>query len=257
MKQKSLSKSEIIWRKGKSEKRSNEYQEKEQKKGVDAVGYVWSWQVIVQSFPMLLAGAGLTIRLTCIAVSMGILIGTFFGIGRVAKNALIFSLSSIYVNFIRGTPLLVQLYLVYFGIPALIGIPIPPLLAAYITMSVNSGAYVAEIVRAGIQSISRGQMEAARSLGMTYGQAMLHVILPQTFKRIIPPLGNEFIALLKDSSIVSVIALEELVRKGYLISGRTFRSFEIWTAVAFMFLFMTLPITQLVNYTERKLKKGD
>ncbi|NLW55144.1 MAG: amino acid ABC transporter permease [Firmicutes bacterium] len=219
--------------------------------------YVWSWKVIVQSFPMLLAGAGLTIRLTCIAVGMGILIGTFFGIGRVAKNRLIYGLSSVYVNFIRGTPLLVQLYLVYFGIPALIGTHIDPMLAAIITMSVNSGAYVAEIVRAGIQSISRGQMEAARSLGMTYGQAMTYVIIPQTFKRIIPPLGNEFIALLKDSSIVSVIALEELVRKGYLISGRTFRSFEIWTAVAFMFLFMTLPITQLVNYTERKLKKGD
>lgn len=219
--------------------------------------YVWSWKVIVQSFPMLLAGAGVTIRLTCTAVAMGILIGTFVGIGRVAKNPLLFGLSSVYVNFIRGTPLLVQLYLVYFGLPALLGFPVPPMVAANVAMSVNSGAYVAEIVRAGIQSISRGQMEAARSLGMTYAQAMTHVIIPQTFKRIMPPLGNEFIALLKDSSIVSVIALEELVRKGYLVMGRTFRSFEVWTAVALLFLFMTLPITQLVNYMERKLKKGD
>lgn len=219
--------------------------------------YTWSWSAIIQSLPMLLAGARLTIRLTCIAVGMGIIIGTFVGIGRISKNKLIYTLSSVYVHFIRGTPLLVQLYLFYFALPALLGFPIPPLPAAIISMSINSGAYVAEIVRAGIQSIDRGQMEAARSLGMTYQQGMRFIIIPQTFKRIVPPLGNEFIALLKDSSIVSVIALEELVRKGYIIMGRTFRSFEIWTAVAFLFLFMTLPITQLVNYAERRLKKID
>jgi polar amino acid transport system permease protein len=187
---------------------------------------------------------------------MGILIGTFVGIGRVSKHKGIFTLSAIYVNFIRGTPMLVQLYLVYFGLPAYFG-PIPPLVAAIITLSVNSGAYVAEIVRAGIQSIDRGQLEAARSLGMTYPQTMRYVLIPQTFKRIVPPLGNEFIALLKDSSIVSVIALEELVRKGSMIAGRTFRSFEIWTAVAFLYLFMTLPIARLVNYAERRLKQND
>jgi polar amino acid transport system permease protein len=225
--------------------------------GEDEMGYKWSWNVIVRSFPLLLAGAGLTIRLTCIAVGMGILIGTFVGIGRVSKNKFIFTLSSIYVNFIRGTPLLVQLYLFYFGLPALLGFPIPPFPAAILSMSINSGAYVAEIVRAGIQSIDQGQMEAARSLGMTYHQAMKYVIIPQTFKRIIPPLGNEFIAMLKDSSIVSVIALEELVRKGYLVMGRTFRSFEVWTAVAFLFLFMTFPIAQLVNFAERRLKQND
>ncbi|NLY91448.1 MAG: amino acid ABC transporter permease [Firmicutes bacterium] len=218
--------------------------------------YSWDWSVVIRFLPVLLEGALLTLELTCIAVGMGILIGTFAGIGRVSKNKLIFSVSSIYVNFIRGTPMLVQLYLVYFGLPAYFG-PIPPKMAAIITLSVNSGAYVAEIVRAGIQSIDRGQLEAARSLGMTYSQAMRYVLIPQTFKRIIPPLGNEFIAMLKDSSIVSVIALEELVRKGSMIAGRTFRSFEIWTAVALLFLFMTFPITQLVNFAERRLKQND
>ena len=220
------------------------------------MSYTWDLSVIVRFLPVLVQGAILTIQLTCIAVGMGILIGTFVGIGRVSKNKLLFSLSTIYVNFIRGTPMLVQLYLVYFGLPAYFG-TIPPRMAAIITLSVNSGAYVAEIVRAGIQSIDRGQLEAARSLGMTYPQAMRYVLIPQTFKRIIPPLGNEFIALLKDSSIVSVIALEELVRKGSMIAGRTFRAFEIWTAVALLFLFMTLPITQLVNYAERRLKQND
>ena len=218
--------------------------------------YIWDWSVVVQFFPVLLEGAALTLELTCIAVSMGILIGTFVGIGRTSNNKIIYTLSAAYVNFIRGTPMLVQLYLVYFGLPAYFG-PIPPMIAAIITLSVNSGAYVAEIVRAGIQSIDRGQLEAARSLGMTYRQAMGYVLIPQTFKRIIPPLGNEFIAMLKDSSIVSVIALEELVRKGTMIAGRTFRSFEIWIAVALLFLFMTLPITQLVNYPERRLKQND
>jgi polar amino acid transport system permease protein len=218
--------------------------------------YTWDLSVIVRFFPVLLKGAALTLELTCIAVAIGILIGTFIGIGRVSKQIGIYTLSSAYVNFIRGTPMLVQLYLVYFGLPAYFG-PIPPRMAAIITLSVNSGAYVAEIVRAGIQSLDRGQLEAARSLGMTYPQAMRYVLIPQTFKRIVPPLGNEFIALLKDSSIVSVIALEELVRKGSMIAGRTFRSFEIWTAVAFLYLFMTLPITRLVNFAERRLKQND
>ncbi|HEY8391410.1 MAG TPA: amino acid ABC transporter permease [Capillibacterium sp.] len=218
--------------------------------------YIWDWSVVFRFLPVLLEGALLTLELTCITVGMGILIGTFVGIGRISKNKLIFALSSIYVNFIRGTPMLVQLYLVYFGLPSYIG-RIEAKTAAIITLGVNSGAYVAEIVRAGIQSIDRGQLEAARSLGMTYSQAMRYVLIPQTFKRIIPPLGNEFIAMLKDSSIVSVIALEELVRKGSMIAGRTFRPFEIWTAVALLFLFMTFPITQLVNYTERRLKKND
>jgi len=219
--------------------------------------YTWNWDVIFRSLPMLAQGAWLTVRLTCISVGVGILIGTFVGMGRVSQKKIIFGICSAYVHFIRGTPLLVQLYLIYFALPAILGFPVPPITAAITAMSMNSGAYVAEIVRAGIQSIDRGQMEAARSLGMTYQEAMTYIIIPQTFKRIIPPLGNEFIAMLKDSSLVSVIALEELVRKGYIIMGRTFKSFEVWTAVALLFLLITLPVSALVNYTERRLKAGD
>jgi polar amino acid transport system permease protein len=121
-------------------------------------------------------------------------------------------------------------------------------------MGINSGAYVAEIVRAGIQSIDRGQTEAARSLGLTSSQTMQYIIFPQAFRRIIPPLGNEFIAMLKDSSLVSVIALEDLLRKGQVVITRTFRPFEVYTVVALIYLVMTFVISKLVSWSERKLK---
>lgn len=201
----------------------------------------------------MLQGAWMTLRLTTLAVFFGIIIGTFVGIARVSKGRLISLLAAVYVDFLRGTPLLVQIFLIHMGLPQLIGSPVPPYISALSALSINSGAYVAEIIRAGIQSIHRGQMEAARSLGMSYAQAMRYVILPQAFRRIIPPLGNEFIALLKDSSLVSVIAMEELVRKGQIVIGRTFRPFEIWTMVAIMYLVMTVSISRLVAFTEKKL----
>jgi glutamine transport system permease protein len=215
------------------------------------------WSLMWSSVPFLLQGALMTVKITAISVSFGILIGTFVGMARISKNKIIFGLASIYVDFIRGTPLLVQIFLVHMGLPQILGFPIPPFVSAISAMSINSGAYVAEIVRAGIQSIDKGQMEAARSLGMTYSQAMKHVILPQAFRRIIPPLGNEFIAMLKDSSLVSVIALEELVRKGQIVIGRTFRPFELWIDVAILFLVMTIAISRFINWTEKRLHVGE
>lgn len=207
--------------------------------------------------PLLLSGAAMTIELTTIAVAVGLVIGTFVGMARVSSFRPVKVLAAIYVDFIRGTPLLVQIFIVYFGIPQLIGSPMPPFVAAIIALGVNSGAYVAEIVRAGIQSIDKGQMEAARSLGMTYAQSMAYIIMPQAMRRIIPPLGNEFIAMLKDSSLVSVIAMEELFRKGQIIYTRTYRPFEIYMAVALLYLIMTLTVSRFVQFTERRLKVGD
>jgi len=134
---------------------------------------------------------------------------------------------------------------------------VPPFVAAITAMGVNSGAYIAEIVRAGIQSVDRGQMEAARSLGLTYSQSMRYIIFPQALRRIIPPLGNEFIAMLKDSSLVSVIALEELLRKGQVVITRTFRPFEVYMVVALIYLAMTLAISRLVSWSERRLRVVD
>lgn len=210
------------------------------------------WDLVWSSMPTLLSGAKLTVQLTSIAVFFGIIIGTFAGIARLSKGPLRF-LAAAYIDVIRGTPLLVQAFIIFYGIPGLIHRPIPAYLAAVLSLSINSGAYVGEIVRSGIQSVDKGQAEAALSLGMSNYQTMRHIILPQAFRRIVPPLGNEFIALLKDSSLVSVIALEELVRKGQIIIGRTFRPFEVWLAVAMIYFVMTFTVSRLVNYVEKRM----
>lgn len=206
--------------------------------------------------PLLGKGALMTIELTIISVGIGVIIGIFGGIARVSRNPILLVPSTIYVEVIRGTPLLAQLFLVYFGLPSL-GINLPPFTAAVIAMGINSGAYVTEIFRGGIQSIEKGQMEAARSLGLSYLQAMRYIILPQAFKRILPPLGNEFIAMLKDSSLASTIAIAELMRVGREITSRTFRSFEVLGVVALLYLAITLPLSLVVRYAERRMSVSD
>ena len=161
------------------------------------------------------------------------------------------------MEFFRGTPLLVQIFLFYFALPVITGQRIDPFIAAISACGINSGAYVAEIFRAGIQSVDDGQMEAGRSLGMTWLQTMRYIIVPQAFKRVIPPLGNEFIAMLKDSSLVSVIGFEELTRRGQLIIAKTYGSFEIWMSVAVIYLVMTLTISRFVAYLERRYRVHD
>ena len=150
-----------------------------------------------------------------------------------------------------------QILIVYMGLPQVIGRAIPAKMAAIISLSINSGAYVAEIVRAGIQSIDKGQTEAARSLGMTHAQTMSYIIQHQAVNRIIPPLGNEFIAMLKDSSLVSVIALEELMRKAQLIYTRDYRPLDILIAASIIYLVMTFSISKLVSFLERRLGTND
>ncbi|MGE5582883.1 MAG: amino acid ABC transporter permease [Bacillota bacterium] len=217
------------------------------------------------SLPNLLLGMLMTIFLTIIAEFNGIVIGTLTGVARVIHSKFLNLIAGIYVDFIRGTPLLVQIFMIHFGTPPILGalfnngqpIPINPFVSALLALSINSGAYIAEIVRAGIQSIDKGQMEAARSLGMTYRQAMSHIVLPQALKRVIPPLGNEFIAMLKDSSLVSVIGMEELVRKAQVIVTRSYRPTETWLEVGLIFLMMTIPFTRIVAKLERRLKVGD
>lgn len=212
----------------------------------------FDFKVIMEAFPLLLQGAGITIQITALSVGFGMLIGLIVGIARLSDFVFCRALARVYVDFIRGTPLLVQIFLIYFALPMLTGQRIDPFIAAISACSINSGAYVAEIFRGGIQSIDKGQMEAGRSLGMTWMQTMRYIIVPQAFKRVIPPLGNEFIAMLKDSSLVSVIGFEELTRRGQLIIARTYSSFEIWLTVAFIYLIMTFAISRLVDALERR-----
>lgn len=215
------------------------------------------FDIIVDYLPMIFKiGVKTTVQLTVISVSMGTLLGLLFSILRISKSKLLSFLSAVYVDFFRGTPLLVQILMFNFAIMPAIGVS-SSLAAGLVALSLNSGAYIAEIFRAGIQSIDRGQMEASRSLGMTYGQAMRHIIVPQAVKRVLPALGNEFIAMLKDSSLVSAIAVQELAMTGSLISGRTARPFEAWIPIAILYLFMTMLLSRFVAYLERRFGKSD
>lgn len=211
-----------------------------------------NFDLMAESFPLLLAGAGITVEITAISVGLGLFIGCMVGIARLCTIKPLRYFANVYVDFIRGTPLLIQIFLVYFALPAITSQRVDPFFAAIAACSINSGAYIAEIFRAGIQSIDKGQMEAGRSLGMSWVQTMRYIIMPQAFKRIIPPLGNEFIAMLKDSSLVSVIGFEELTRRGQLIIARTYASFEIWMVVAIIYLVMTFAVARFVGMLERR-----
>ena len=213
--------------------------------------------LVFNSFPLLLVGAVVTIQITVLSTAIGFVIGLIVGVARISHVRLLRMLAEVYVEFFRGTPLLVQIFLFYFALPVLTGQRIDPFIAAISACGINSGAYVAEIFRAGIQSVDDGQMEAGRSLGMTWLQTMRYIIVPQAFKRVIPPLGNEFIAMLKDSSLVSVIGFEELTRRGQLIIAKTYGSFEIWMSVAVIYLVMTLTISRFVAYLERRYRVND
>lgn len=215
---------------------------------------MFDWSLIWDNFPLLLAGAGITIQITAMSVGCGFIIGMFASLARLSRFKIVRIIVKCYVELFRGTPLLVQIFMIYFALPKLLHQPINPYIAAVTACSINSGAYVSEIFRAGIQSIDKGQMEAGRSLGLTWAQTMRYIVMPQAFKAIIPPLGNEFIAMMKDTSLVSVIGFEELTRRGQLIIARTYGSFEIWSAVALIYLVMTLSISQLVAYLERRYK---
>ena len=217
----------------------------------------FDFSLIVNSFPLLLKGAGLTLEITALSVGLGLVLGLFLGLAQLSKSPLLRWPAKVYVDVIRGTPLLIQIFIIYFALPNIIGQRIDPFFAAVAACSLNSGAYIAEIFRAGIQSISLGQLRAGLSLGMTYPQTMRYIVLPQAFKRIIPPLGNEFIAMLKDSSLVSVIGFEELTRSGQLVIAETYGTMEIWTSVALLYLIMTLTISQLVGWLEKRWRLSD
>lgn len=217
---------------------------------VDKIG-----AISVTTWGILLKGLMVTIQLSIYAGFFGLLIGLFAGLGRISKNPLAKGLSTIYVELIRGTPLLVQLFIFYFFLGTILGFG--RFSAGCMALANFAGAYVAEIVRSGIQSIHPGQMEAARSLGMNYFQAMRHIILPQALKRILPPLAGQFISLIKDSSLVSVIALTDLTKAGREIITSTFAVFEIWFTVAGMYLVLTFSLSMVVRYLERRFSVSD
>jgi len=218
-----------------------------------------SWLTVIKTaLPSLLAGALITIQLAAISVVIGLVAGSLIGIVRLSKIPLLRWLARAYIDFFRGTPLLVQIFMIYFGIPAVIkelglDFTFDRFVAAVVALSLNSAAYIAEIVRAGISSIDIGQTEAAESLGLDSRQTLRYIIFPQAFRRMLPPLGNEFITLLKDTSLVAVIGFEELFRRGQLIVAENYRPFELYATVALIYLALTLLSSQGFSYLERRM----
>lgn len=201
-------------------------------------------------------GAKLTLFLAFFTVLFGSILGLLLSLMKLSNSKILKAISSTYIEFVRGTPILVQLYIVYYGLPSL-GIEFPDVLAGIITLSLNSAAYVAEIIRAGISAVDKGQMEAARSLGMSNGQAMRHIIIPQAFKNILPALGNEFIVVVKESSIVSVIGIHELMYNADTVRGNTFRPFEPLIIAALLYFVMTFTLSKALGVVERRMKVSD
>jgi len=196
-------------------------------------------------------GILVTFQVTVESILLALVIGLFTGLGRVSKNRLINGIASLYVEVIRGIPLLVQLFYIYFALGRIV--KLPPITSAVFAMAICYGAYMGEIFRAGITSIPPGQTEAARSLGMSSSQSMYHVILPQAFKTILPPVGNEFVALLKDSSLVSILAVSDLLRRGREFASETFTYFETYTTVALVYLIITLFLSKLISIMEERI----
>ncbi|HET6487309.1 MAG TPA: amino acid ABC transporter permease [Spirochaetia bacterium] len=198
-------------------------------------------------------GIARTFEVTVLAICFAVVVGLIAGVGRISRITILNRIATVYVEVIRGIPLLVQLFYIYYALGRVVHVP--DIFAAIIAMTVCYGAYIGEIFRAGIQSIPKGQMEAAIALGLTRGQALRRVILPQTVKVVLPPLGNEFIALLKDSSLVSILAVSDLLRRGREFAARTFEYFEVLTIVALVYLVMTLFFSRLVALMEERLRR--
>ena len=216
----------------------------------DTIGFVYQWRM-----GPLLTGLWTTLWISAVSSVFGLIIGLIAGLMKISKNYTVSTLAAIYVEVIRGTPLLVQIFIAYFFIGTVFNLDRN--VAGIGALALFAGAYVAEIIRSGIQSIAKGQMEAARSLGMSLPQAMMDIILPQAFKRILPPLSGQFISLIKDSSLVSVIAITDLTKSGREIITSTFATFEIWLVVAAMYLIVTSVLSQFVFYLERRYRVSD
>ncbi|TKI67885.1 amino acid ABC transporter permease [Lysinibacillus mangiferihumi] len=215
------------------------------------------WDIVWNYRDMFIRGIGITIILTLSGYFGGIILGLLLGLGKLSQNKLIYWPCKLYVDLFRGTPMLVQILLIHLAvIPTIFGQSLGYMVSGITALVLNCAAYNAEIFRAGIQSIDKGQMEAARSLGLTHNQAMKKVILPQAFRRMIPPLGNEFIALLKDSSLVTVIAAPDILYASKVVAGASFRFWEPYIVAALLYLVLTYVVTKVVAFIEKRFSNS-
>ena len=209
------------------------------------------------------SGIAVTMEITVFAVLIGVAVGLIVALGKMSSIKPVKIIFSVYVEILRGTPLVVQALIVYAGLPMLLqkyGADFRwenPIMASILVCGINSSAYVSEIIRSGLQAVDRGQMEAARSLGMNHFQAMRFIIVPQAFRIILPALANEFIALLKETAVLSVISIEEVTRKSMLWAAATFEAWPAYLGTAIVYLSITIPLSRLVAYMERRMAQSD
>lgn len=208
---------------------------------------------VIDFLPELMTGLYYTLLISILGLLIGFVLGGIFGLGRISNNKFVYALSSIYIEVIRGTPVLVQAIWIFFALPLIVQFTFNSITAGVIVIALNSGAYIAEIVRGAVESVAKGQMEAGRSLGLSHGQTMFYIIWPQAFKRMIPPLGNQFIISIKDTSLLSVILVPELIFQGRLIAANHFNAVEIYTTVALFYLVITLTLSLVLRQLERRL----
>ena len=209
-----------------------------------------------RTFGLLMLGLKMTLILTVVSIAIALVLGILFGLMRVSRSKWIRAIGTAYVDIFRGTPLLVQAFFIYFGIPSALGFQMSALTAGIITLSLNAGAYMTEIVRGGIQAVDKGQMEAARSLGIGYLPAMRKVILPQAIRTMVPSYINQFVITLKDTSILSVIGIAELTQTGRIIIARNFQSFNMWLIIGIIYFIVIMALTKLSDRMANRLDRG-
>jgi len=212
------------------------------------------WSVIFDYLPQLAAGARTTIYITVVGLLGGIVLGTLAGLMRAYGGRVLNGIAFAYIELIRGTPIVVQVMFLYFALPVLADLRIDPMSAAVLAIIINAGAYIAEIVRGAFLSIGKGLTEAGLAIGLPHWKVLLHIVGPLAFRRMIPPLGNQFIVSLKDTSLFIVIGVGELTRTGQEIMAANFRAVEIWTAVAIIYLLMTGTLTWGLRSVEKRMK---
>lgn len=217
--------------------------------------YQLDFSVLAEYWPSMVDGLVMTVKISVLSIALGTVMGILGALCRISGNIFLRSLGNVYVEWIRNTPLLIQILFIYFGLGVFFNLS--SLVASVLALSFFSGAYITEIIRAGIQSIHRGQREAALSIGMTDFQAMFLIILPQAVKRILPPLAGQFITLVKDSSLVSVIAVTDLTYVAKNIVTTTFRAFEVWLAIAVFYFLLSFGLSLAVRKLEKRLAESD
>jgi glutamine transport system permease protein len=214
----------------------------------------FEWSVVVDALPALFKGAQLTVLITLVGLVGGIIVGTVAGLMRAYGNVALNAIAFAYVELIRGTPIVVQVMFIYFALPTLAEIRVDPMTAAITAIIVNAGAYIAEIVRGAFLSVHQGLREAGLALGLPTWKVLVYIIGPVAFRRMIPPLGNQFIVSLKDTSLFIVIGVGELTRQGQEIMAANFRAVEVWSAVAIFYLIMTGTLTLILRVTEKRMR---